>query len=154
MGPLPCWVALLCTDPCTLGSSQPLLIPKRLKAPPPSIRAPLCLFLVTFPRSHTTFRATGQCWVMQSEGQQHGSVGRVCVLTPGKGTEAQGRWEGDMTLLLPLPGLTLEVTSPVATGDFIHNGVSKRHSMPLTCPPSRPAWGWDFMGCRAPWDYA
>lgn len=54
--------------------------------------------------------------------------------------------EGDMPLLLPLPGLTLEVTSPMALEDFICDGVSKRRLDAFDLPPI--TWGWDFMGCR------
>lgn len=42
---------------------------------------------------------------------------------------------GHMTLLLPLPSLSQEVTNPTVRGDLHRNGVSKRHSDTFDFPP-------------------
>lgn len=72
--------------------------------------------------------------------------------------EDRGTWVGsggDMTLLLPFPRPSQEVTSPMAGGDLHRSGVSKRQLdtfefLPIT------AWGGDRtlygMQGRASWD--
>lgn len=57
-----------------------------------------------------------------------------------------------MTLLLPLPGLTLGW--PMAMGDFICNGVSKRQLDTFDLPPITACMGMGLYGVQggASWD--